>query len=204
MWGREYPAITRLWEPAWAEFVPILQFDPELKSVVYSTNAIVDPRQVPAGRACQGPLPKRERRVEVYLPHRAQPGRHRQGQAAVAEPMEAATERIRRHVRRPHLQPQHRKPPTMALYTERLTAPMDAGTAARRRESEPLISEKREQASSTLGFIATSTLGRSPSVRMSWRRRAAGTKRRRPGFPARPGSRPGRCTGRSRSWRSPR
>ena len=39
-WGRQYPAITRLWESTWAEFVPFLQFDPEIRSVVYSTNAI--------------------------------------------------------------------------------------------------------------------------------------------------------------------
>ena len=39
-WGRKYPAITKLWESAWAEFVPFLQFDPEIRSVVYSTNAI--------------------------------------------------------------------------------------------------------------------------------------------------------------------
>ena len=39
-WGRQYPAITRLFESAWAEFVPFVQFDPEIRSVVYSTNAI--------------------------------------------------------------------------------------------------------------------------------------------------------------------
>lgn len=39
-WGRKYPAITKLWESSWAEFVPFLQFDPELRSVVYPTNAI--------------------------------------------------------------------------------------------------------------------------------------------------------------------
>lgn len=27
-WGGKYPAIVRLWENAWAEFVPFLQFDP--------------------------------------------------------------------------------------------------------------------------------------------------------------------------------
>lgn len=26
-WGRQYPAIVRLWENAWAEFVPLLAFD---------------------------------------------------------------------------------------------------------------------------------------------------------------------------------
>ena len=39
-WGDRYPAIIRLWENAWAEFVPFLQFDPEIRTVVCSTNAI--------------------------------------------------------------------------------------------------------------------------------------------------------------------
>ena len=36
-WGQRYPAIVRLWENAWAEFVPFLSFDPEIRSVVYTT-----------------------------------------------------------------------------------------------------------------------------------------------------------------------
>ena len=39
-WGAKYPAIIRLWENAWPEFVPFLQFDPEIRTVVCSTNAI--------------------------------------------------------------------------------------------------------------------------------------------------------------------
>ena len=39
-WGSKYPAIVRLWENAWAEFVPFLQFDPEIRKVVCTTNAI--------------------------------------------------------------------------------------------------------------------------------------------------------------------
>jgi putative transposase len=39
-WGTKYPAIVRLWENAWAEFTPFLQFDPEIRKVVCSTNAI--------------------------------------------------------------------------------------------------------------------------------------------------------------------
>jgi putative transposase len=39
-WGARYPAIVRLWENAWAEFVPFLAFDAEIRRVVCSTNAI--------------------------------------------------------------------------------------------------------------------------------------------------------------------
>jgi putative transposase len=40
VWEGRYPAITKLWESAWAEFVPFLAFDPEIRSVIYTTNAI--------------------------------------------------------------------------------------------------------------------------------------------------------------------
>jgi putative transposase len=39
-WGERYPAIVRLWENAWAEFVPFLAYNPEIRQVIYSTNAI--------------------------------------------------------------------------------------------------------------------------------------------------------------------
>jgi putative transposase len=39
-WGERYPAIVRLWENAWAEFVPFLAFDVEIRKIVCTTNAI--------------------------------------------------------------------------------------------------------------------------------------------------------------------
>jgi hypothetical protein len=39
-WGRKYPAIIKLWSDAWAEFVPFLSFDVEIRKVICSTNAI--------------------------------------------------------------------------------------------------------------------------------------------------------------------
>jgi putative transposase len=39
-WGARYPAIVRLWENAWAEFVPFLSFDVEIRKIVCTTNAI--------------------------------------------------------------------------------------------------------------------------------------------------------------------
>jgi putative transposase len=38
-WGERYPAIVRLWENAWAEFVPFLSFDVEIRRVIATTNA---------------------------------------------------------------------------------------------------------------------------------------------------------------------
>lgn len=40
VWGARYPAIVRLWDNAWAEFVPFLAFDTEIRRVICSTNAI--------------------------------------------------------------------------------------------------------------------------------------------------------------------
>lgn len=39
-WGESYPAIKGLWANAWTEFVPFLDYSPEIRRVIYSTNAI--------------------------------------------------------------------------------------------------------------------------------------------------------------------
>ena len=39
-WGERYPAIIRLWENAWAEFVPFLAFDKEIRSMICTTNSV--------------------------------------------------------------------------------------------------------------------------------------------------------------------
>lgn len=39
-WGDRYPAIVQLWENAWAEFVPFLEYDVEIRRVICTTNAI--------------------------------------------------------------------------------------------------------------------------------------------------------------------
>jgi transposase-like protein len=39
-WGQRYPAIVRLWDHAWDEFIPFLDYDVEIRRVLCSTNAI--------------------------------------------------------------------------------------------------------------------------------------------------------------------
>ncbi len=39
-WGRQYPALIRLWRSAWSEFIPFLDYDLEIRRVLCSTNAI--------------------------------------------------------------------------------------------------------------------------------------------------------------------
>jgi putative transposase len=68
-WGEKYPAIVRLWENAWAEFVPFLAFDPEIRRVICSTNAIesVNSRIRRAVRA-RGHFPNEQAALKcVYL-----------------------------------------------------------------------------------------------------------------------------------------
>ena len=40
IWGNRYPAIKSLWTSAWSELVPFLGYSPEIRRVIYSTNAI--------------------------------------------------------------------------------------------------------------------------------------------------------------------
>ncbi len=39
-WGKKYGAIVRLWNNAWEEFIPFLDYDVEIRKVICSTNAI--------------------------------------------------------------------------------------------------------------------------------------------------------------------
>ena len=39
-WGRQYPSIAQAWRRAWEEVVPFFAFSPEIRRVIYTTNAI--------------------------------------------------------------------------------------------------------------------------------------------------------------------
>ena len=40
LWGKKYPAAVATWENAWQRFIPFLAFPPEVRRIVYTTNAI--------------------------------------------------------------------------------------------------------------------------------------------------------------------
>ena len=42
-WGKKYAAIVRLWENAWTEFIPFLDYDIEIRKVICSTDESVKP-----------------------------------------------------------------------------------------------------------------------------------------------------------------
>lgn len=39
-WGRQYPSIAQAWRRAWQEVIPFFAFGPEIRRVIYTTNAI--------------------------------------------------------------------------------------------------------------------------------------------------------------------
>ncbi|MBU0656383.1 MAG: IS256 family transposase [Gammaproteobacteria bacterium] len=39
-WGSKYKAVVRLWRGNWANVIPFFQFQPEIRKVIYTTNAI--------------------------------------------------------------------------------------------------------------------------------------------------------------------
>ncbi|SFT09522.1 Transposase (or an inactivated derivative) [Saccharopolyspora flava] len=39
-WGAKYPAIIRLWRSSWEQFTPFLAFPPDIRKIIYTTNAV--------------------------------------------------------------------------------------------------------------------------------------------------------------------
>jgi putative transposase len=40
IWGKRYPGIVKMWRDAWERFIPFLDYPPEIRTVIYTTNAI--------------------------------------------------------------------------------------------------------------------------------------------------------------------
>lgn len=66
-WGQRYPAIVKLWDNAWEEFIPFLDYDVEIRKVICSTNAIesLNARYRRAVQA-RGSFPERTGRPQVH------------------------------------------------------------------------------------------------------------------------------------------
>ena len=61
IWDNRYPAIKTLWTNAWPEFVPFLDYSPEIRRVIYTTDEIVKREWsgVAAASATTGHEPRR-------------------------------------------------------------------------------------------------------------------------------------------------
>ena len=40
VWGKKHPATVRVWRNAWERFIPFLEFPPEVRKIIYTTNSI--------------------------------------------------------------------------------------------------------------------------------------------------------------------
>src|SRR6266545_4011799 len=101
-WEKRYPAIIRLWENAWPEFVPFLRFDREIRTVICTTNAIesINARLRRAVNA-RGHFPTEQAAPEVPVPGDHEPRPDRPGPPALDQPVEGRPQCLRHHLRRP-------------------------------------------------------------------------------------------------------
>jgi len=99
-WGQRYPAVVRLWESAWAEFVPFLAFDREIRTIICTTNAGVFELALSPGGQRPGTLPDRAGGAEMPLPDHDEFGPYRAWPQTLVQPVEGRVERLRDHLRR--------------------------------------------------------------------------------------------------------
>ena len=60
-WGERFPPITKSWNDAWEQVIPFLSFPPEVRRVIYTTNAIEAlNRQLRKAIKTKGPFPNCE------------------------------------------------------------------------------------------------------------------------------------------------
>jgi transposase-like protein len=94
--------VIRLWENAWEQFTPFLDYDLEIRTVICSTNAVesLNARCRRAVKA-RGHFPAEQAAIKcLYLvtrsldPHRDRPDK-------VDDALETSPERLRHHLRRP-------------------------------------------------------------------------------------------------------
>ena len=99
VWGKPYRAVVRLWENAWEEFIPFLDYDVEIRRVICSTNAIesLNARYRRAIKA-RGHFPTKLAAPPPGHPV-PRPDRHRPG--TMDHAVEAGSQRVRHYLRRP-------------------------------------------------------------------------------------------------------
>ena len=68
-WGSQIPVIGQAWRNSWEYITPFLAFEPEVRRVIYTTNAIEAlNRQLRKAIKTKGQLPQRGRRPQARLP----------------------------------------------------------------------------------------------------------------------------------------
>jgi putative transposase len=92
-YGRQYPGVIATWERAWTQFIPFLEFVPEIRKVIYTTNNIesinFQLRKITKNR---GHFPNDEAAIKLlYLGIRNITGRHIDGTGQARERGERGT-----------------------------------------------------------------------------------------------------------------
>jgi hypothetical protein len=80
--------------------VPFLDYDVEIRRILYSTNAIesLNARHRRAVRA-RGHFPTERAALQMHLPRHQIPGPHRSRQGTLGDPMKTGAKRVRDHLR---------------------------------------------------------------------------------------------------------
>ncbi|WP_159322636.1 IS256 family transposase, partial [Spiribacter roseus] len=68
-WGRKYPAVVASWQQRWSEVIPFFAFSPEVRRIIYTTNAIESlNRRVRKAVRNKGHFPSDEAAIKlIYL-----------------------------------------------------------------------------------------------------------------------------------------
>lgn len=102
-WGKPYPAISGLWRTAWEQFTPFLDYDTEIRKVpvLDQRDRVLERPLLPRGHGA-GPLPHRAGRDDVPLHGHQVTGPQGHRSDTMDDEVEASTQRLRHHLRRPH------------------------------------------------------------------------------------------------------
>ena len=100
-WGKRYGAIVRLWENAWEEFIPFLDYDVEIRTVICSTNDRVAERPIPPSSQGQRSFPDRASSPEMSVSCDQKPRPDRSRTNPMDDALEARSQRVRHHFQRP-------------------------------------------------------------------------------------------------------
>lgn len=86
-WGSAYGAIVNLWRRNWERFIPFLDFDPEIRRIIYTTNAIESLNfQLRKVTKTRGSFPTDDAVLKIFYLAIRNIGHHRQGRLGTSTP----------------------------------------------------------------------------------------------------------------------
>lgn len=96
---QRYPAVITLWDNAWSEFIPFLDYDAEIPpGDLFHQRDRVAQRPLPVGDQGSRPLPLRAGRAEMFVPGDPIAGPDRRWQGTMDDAVETRAECVRDHL----------------------------------------------------------------------------------------------------------